>query len=240
MNRQSSALAGRVRFGGTQTARGYRFELTGGRLCLDLANTLDERATDHPRELLPRYEDLLSWGVQAGAIRPAEAAALRVHTVTHRSAAARAVRRAIRVREALFRIFSALADGREAPADALALLNRTLAEAFGKRRLGGHGRRFVWRWLQATRPEFDRVLWPVVLSAADLLTSSDLDRVRRCCGTGCAWLFVDATKNRARRWCDMSVCGNRAKAKRHYAKVKTRATAARRTSTSARSGRTDG
>ncbi len=67
----------RIRFGGVQTPHGYLFELTGGRLCLDLVNTLDERATDHPRELLPRYQDLIDWGVQAGAIARAEAGALR-------------------------------------------------------------------------------------------------------------------------------------------------------------------
>ena len=223
MNRWSSAPEGRVRFGGYQTARGYRFELTGGRLCLDFANTLDERATDHPRELLPRYEDLLDWGVQARVIRPAEAAVLRVQAVTHGLAAARAVKQAIGVREAIFRIFSAVADGLEAPGDALAVLNRSLVAALRKRRLERHGHRFVWGWLPATQPELDRVLWPVVLSAADLLTSSDLDRVRRCSGTGCAWLFIDASKNRARRWCDMSVCGNRAKARRHYAKVRIKA-----------------
>ena len=236
MSRPSTAQAGRVRFGGVQTARGWAFELTGGRLCLDLANTRDERGTDHPRELLPRYEDLLNWGVQARAIRPADAAALRGHAVSRQIAASEALRRATEVREAIFRLFSALADGLEAPPDALTVLNRSLSEALGKRCLGRHGRRLVWEWRQAARPELDQVLWPVILSAADLLTSSDLDRVRRCAGTGCAWLFIDTSKNRTRRWCDMSVCGNRAKAKRHYAKVKTRKTAARRTSTTARSG----
>jgi predicted RNA-binding Zn ribbon-like protein len=236
MNRPSTAQADRVRFGGLLTARGYRFELTGGRLCLDFANTLDERGTDHPRELLLRYEDLLGWGVQTRTIRPAEAAALREHAVTRRIAASEALKRATAVREAIFRIFSAVAEGFEAPAATLTVLNRSLAEVLGKRCLERHLRRLVWGWRQAARPEFDRVLWPVVLSAADLLTSSDLDRVRRCSGTGCAWLFIDTSKNRTRRWCDMSVCGNRAKAKRHYAKVKTRKTVARRTSTTARSG----
>ena len=228
MNRPSTAQAGRVRFGGMQTAHGYRFELTGGRLCLDLANTLDERGTDHPRELLPRYEDLLSWGVQARAIRPAEAAALRGHAVTRRIAASGALKRATEVREAIFRIFSAVADGLEAPAATLTVLNRSLAKALGRRCLERHGHRLVWAWRQAAQPELDRVLWPVILSAADLLSSSDLDRVRRCSGTGCAWLFIDTSKNRTRRWCDMSVCGNRAKAKRHHAKVKIRETSTKR------------
>ena len=40
-----------------------------------------------------------------------------------------------------------------------------------------------------------------------------------CDGDGCAWLFIDTSKNRTRRWCDMAICGNRAKARRHYAKI---------------------
>lgn len=64
---------------------------------------------------------------------------------------------------------------------------------------------------------FDRPLWASALSAVELLTSPDLGRVTRCSGEGCAWLFVDASKNRSRRWCDMSVCGNRAKARRYRA-----------------------
>lgn len=224
MNTPSSARTERVRFGGIQTARGYVFELTGGRLCLDLANTLDERGTDHPRELLPRYEDLLSWGVQAGAIACAEAGPLRTHAARRPAAASEALSRATSVREAIFRIFSAVVDHLEAPADALSLLNRSLAESLGQRRLERHGRGLAWGWRDTARPGLDRVLWPVVLSAADLLTSSDLVRVRRCTGAGCAWLFIDISKSRTRRWCDMSVCGNRAKAKRHYAKVKTRET----------------
>ena len=65
------------------------------------------------------------------------------------------------------------------------------------------------------------MLWPVVQSAVDLMTSPELDRVGQCADDrGCGWLFVDTTKNRSRRWCDMRDCGNRAKARRHYAKKK--------------------
>jgi predicted RNA-binding Zn ribbon-like protein len=218
MSTRASAPAARVRFGGMQTARGYVFELTGGHLCLDLANTIDERGTSHPRELLPRYEDLLAWGVQAKAVRPTEAAALRRHAASHRVAASETLARVAEVREAIFRLFSAVADRRVAPADALAVLNRNLPQALGGCCLERRGLRFAWRWRQAARPELDRVLWPVVVSAADLLTSSQINRVRRCAGAGCAWLFIDTSRNRTRRWCDMSVCGNRAKARRHYAK----------------------
>jgi predicted RNA-binding Zn ribbon-like protein len=56
------------------------------------------------------------------------------------------------------------------------------------------------------------VLW----SAADLLVEPRLARVRQCGNPKCVWLFLDTSRAGNRRWCAMSMCGNRAKAHRHY------------------------
>jgi predicted RNA-binding Zn ribbon-like protein len=64
-------------------------------------------------------------------------------------------------------------------------------------------------------------MWPVVHSAAELLTSPHLDRVRQCADDrGCGFLFFDTSRNGSRRWCSMESCGNRAKARRHYQRTK--------------------
>jgi predicted RNA-binding Zn ribbon-like protein len=60
------------------------------------------------------------------------------------------------------------------------------------------------------------MLWPIASSAADLLTSERLKKVRLCEAKTCTWLFLDESRNHSRRWCDMKVCGNREKARRHY------------------------
>jgi len=52
------------------------------------------------------------------------------------------------------------------------------------------------------------------------LTGPRLDRVRRCANPECGWLFLDDSRAGKRRWCSMSACGNRAKARRHYHKSK--------------------
>jgi predicted RNA-binding Zn ribbon-like protein len=75
------------------------------------------------------------------------------------------------------------------------------------------GSTFAWVWDPLVRP-VEAILGPVVLSALSVLTGSDLSRIKRCPGDHCGWLFYDATKNRRRRWCEMEVCGNRAKQKR--------------------------
>jgi predicted RNA-binding Zn ribbon-like protein len=56
-----------------------------------------------------------------------------------------------------------------------------------------------------------------VLSACELLVGAERRRIKECpAPDGCGWLFLDASKNAARRWCDMRTCGNIAKARRHY------------------------
>ena len=77
------------------------------------------------------------------------------------------------------------------------------------------GGAFAWTWAVGAE-ELDRVVWPVVRSAAALLTSGSLERVRQCAGDGCDWLFVDLSKNQSRRWCSMDMCGSRAKSRRYY------------------------
>ncbi len=77
---------------------------------------------------------------------------------------------------------------------------------------------FVWKY--DDRRAFDRVLWPIARAAADLLTSDQLPYVRACSSKTCEWFFLDTSKGRRRRWCDMTRCGNRAKGQRFYARRK--------------------
>ena len=67
-------------------------------------------------------------------------------------------------------------------------------------------------------PPLDRALWAIAWSAAGLLTDGEVGRVKQCAGPGCGWVFFDESGRR--RWCAMEDCGNRAKARRHYARAK--------------------
>lgn len=222
--KQDSTRNGRktVRFGGVETPEGFLFELTGGHLCLDLVNTLDERRNDVPRELLNSFVDLVAWGLQAGAVDESAAQALRRTAQARPRAAALALHRARLLREALYAIFSAAAGLRVLPAQAVDQLNTALVPALAARRLELIAGRPGWVFVEQNPPNLDRVLWPAILSAAELLTSADLFRVCECAGERCAWLFLDRSKNQSRRWCDMTVCGNRAKARRHFSRVRDR------------------
>jgi predicted RNA-binding Zn ribbon-like protein len=197
-----------------------RFELTGGRPCLDLANTLSSRTSPAPRDLLANYRDFLAWGEQAGLLNREEARRLKARARRRPREAEAALKRAIVLREAVFSVFSAIAGGRVPPAPALEAVNATLPSALGRLRINRRGTTFTWGWSEDT--DLDRVLWPVAYSAAELLASPERARVRECAAPGCAWLFLDRSRNRSRRWCDMAVCGNRAKARRHYREWKAR------------------
>ena len=192
--------------------------LLGGRLCLDFANTADWHASGHPLEFLNAYPDLVTWSRHVGILHEDEARELNRATARRSGEAAQVLARAVGLREAIYRIFSRAAAGRRPESPDLAVLNGALAEAYARLRIvPTKDRGYAWEW--AGEDALDRMLWPVVRDAGELLTADDLGRVRECASDdGCGWLFVDTSRNRRRKWCDMSSCGNRAKAKRHYEK----------------------
>jgi predicted RNA-binding Zn ribbon-like protein len=98
----------------------------------------------------------------------------------------------------------------------LVALSEAAADAASHRVLAPEQAGYAFAWPE--RSGLERLLWPVALSAAELLVSDDLDRVKECATENCNWLFVDMSRNRSRRWCDMKECGNRAKSRRHYAR----------------------
>jgi predicted RNA-binding Zn ribbon-like protein len=196
----------------------------GGRPCLDYTNTVEPRTGPVARDWLAGYPDLVEWARHGGLLDEAAAGALLRVAAARPAAAQAAFQTAIDLREALFRLFAAIADN-TAPADAdLEVLHRAFAAATQHGQLQRHAGGFDWTWdaAAAAGPSggasalpLDRPWWPVAASAVDLLTRGPLDRIKQCpTDEGCSWLFVDATKNRSRRWCSMDDCGSGVKARR--------------------------
>ena len=193
-----------------------QFDLSGGHLALDFANTVSKRPTT-AIERLTDYRQLVFFGMESGVYKQTDRLFL---------AAARApgqaqnvLQKAIQFREVLFAIFSAIVERRTIPDTALTRLNLMLQEASQHGRIVHRDRRFVWEWMNMDH-HLDSVLWPVARSAAELLLSDELPHLRMCAAEDCAWLFLDRTKNQRRRWCDMKICGNRVKARRHYERMR--------------------
>ncbi len=192
------------------------YQIVAGEISLDFINTLDNRPlAGQQKELLASYQDLADWALQAGAVGPQQRAALLQSAAANSDAAAETLHKAVELRECLYRIVSSHLRNRPPTPEDLALFSRFLAESHSHLRLQAERSGFRLGW-PASESRLDSLLWPIVRSAAGLLTSADLHHVRECDSAECRWVFLDRSKNHSRRWCDMKVCGNRVKAHRFY------------------------
>lgn len=198
------------------------FDLSANWLCLNFVNTLENRLKEDILENLNSYDDLVAWSKQAELVTDVGAKQLLGEARRHSEEAREVLLRARDLREVMYRIFLAIAEGVHAAETDLQALNAALARVMVHARVVPHEGGFVWGWKEEER-ELDSALWPIIRSAADLLTSPELEGVRVCAAEDCSWLFLDTSKNHTRRWCSMKSCGNRAKARRHYKKEKAQA-----------------
>jgi predicted RNA-binding Zn ribbon-like protein len=179
----------------------------GGHLALDFVNTVDGDPTAQPRaDYLRDYDDLLVWSRRAGLISAGAASRLQQARGGEEAHA-----QALALRAALDGTFRAITQGAAPPPTDLETVHMAELDALGHAQLVEVGGRYGWRWQKPVQPA--SVLWPVAHAAAGLLTSPELARVKRC--GECLWLFLDASRNRSRRWCNMENCGTSVK-KRLY------------------------
>jgi predicted RNA-binding Zn ribbon-like protein len=191
-------------------------KFVAGSLCLDFVNTVGGRTGDRNivlRDKLEDYRDLATWSRLAGLSTGREARHLESAAERYPARASATLARAIRLREALFRIYRTLLSRSEPDESDVDVLRNEIWIAKTHQRLVRTGRQFIWAWDQAEN-SLDAPLWRVARSAADLLTSPDLAKLRLCSGDECGWMFLDTSRNHQRRWCDMKDCGNRAKVRR--------------------------
>ena len=181
---------------------------------IDLANTVEWRHSDNPTDRLNGYDRLLAWGERTGLLEPEVAESLRNEAMLRPEEARKAFEDAIGLREAIYRVMYGVASGMPRDPAGVALLYRNVADALRHRALVDGPDGFVWEW-PGEETDLDAVTHKVALSASDLLTSPEVHRLKACPGDGCGWLFVDTSRTGNRRWCDMEICGNRAKVRRH-------------------------
>jgi predicted RNA-binding Zn ribbon-like protein len=189
-----------------------QFKLLGGTPCLDFANTVDWRKGE-PQEKLNDTHGLLDWALQAGIISETEAAKLHDAAHTDPAEAEALYTRALSLRETIHRLFKAEADGEDPDERDLEHLNEELTQALSHMKLTRIGPALT---LQLQGDAAEKILWTLTNSAAQLLTSPNITRVKECADPRCGWIFLDTSRNGTRRWCSMEDCGNRNKARRHY------------------------
>jgi predicted RNA-binding Zn ribbon-like protein len=199
------------------------FQLTGAHPALDFVNTLDNRFSEGgPVELLRNYADLLAFMQQSGLLSASQTRQL--DAAAKKAGAARALQSARELRDAMAAVLYGAVDGRlPAPVQLRRLENhflrasrhRQLRWRAGSKQSARSGAEWIWG---QSGNDLELPVWMLAQSAAELITSPALDRLRACCSETCRWLFLDTSKNHSRRWCDMKICGNRMKARRFNAR----------------------
>jgi predicted RNA-binding Zn ribbon-like protein len=173
------------------------FTFHRGALALDFVGTLGARASEQPLERIPDAAPLSQWLLEAGLLDRKAAAV----------ATASEYELAVRLREAMARVYGAVLDGRRPTAADVQTINEAAA---GVTRGAPYldQRRLVQRW---------RTDAPVRLALGRLavdamrVVDQQRDRLARCQRPDCGALLLSGDRGEKRRWCSMQSCGNRAK-----------------------------
>jgi predicted RNA-binding Zn ribbon-like protein len=207
-----------MRTGVSANGKVAAFDLSGGHPALDLVNCLDNRfSSQGATELLNGYEDLLRFMAQS---RLLDASQLQLLGRGAKSpAATRTLRGVKELRETLASVLYGMLDGRTPSGAEIRTLQHHFQEAGRHRELtwrkdaSADAAGAQWQWGRFAK-DSELPLWILAQSAAELMFSDALQRIRACDADTCRWLFLDTSRNGSRRWCNMKVCGNRMKARR--------------------------
>ncbi len=193
--------------------------IVGGEVCLDFINTVHQYDQKPVLDELLSFDHLLSWALKVNLVNKATHQAFQNKALENAAKAAHSLERIKQIRHNMYRVFSALHQNQlpdPAPLnDIMDFWKKAVARArFTPSPEGGY-----WTYPQDCS-DLNSLIYPVISNALSLLESPDIRRIRLCEASNCTWLFLDLSKNRSRRWCQMEVCGNREKAKRHYDKIR--------------------
>ncbi|MER5964970.1 CGNR zinc finger domain-containing protein [Streptomyces sp. NPDC002057] len=192
--------------------------LMGGHPVLDFANTVAWR-TDPARraERVTGARAWARWGAAAGLLTPSRSVELaETSAAAEPEETGRELAALLHLRAQLWPVLDHLVDGESPPPGPWEELRRSLLLA---RRNAELPPAFPLRWQPGTERLAD-LGHALALEAEALLGGPSLTRIRRCEGPGCGWFFLDRSRGGTRRWCSSGDCGNRDRARRHYARTR--------------------
>lgn len=189
-------------------------DLVAGSIALDFINTVTGRDVT-PRDWLDGYPRLIEWARFRAEFNSKDLDALSLAAGRNPAGARTAFAHATRLREALCRCVHATLEQRTAGLEARLEIERAHQAAMKSVHFdwSANGCQLAWT---AKASGLDLITHVIVVNAVSLLAHIDSKRLRVCAGVNCGWLFLDSSRNGRRRWCDMTTCGNVAKARRHY------------------------
>jgi predicted RNA-binding Zn ribbon-like protein len=194
-------------------SRAGSLDLIADDLALNFANTESGRGFPSHQNHFREAANVVEWLRHSKALPVEEADWLGKHATERAAFGADLLAQATELRAAIHDIGAALGRHAEPPEAALASLSALHARCVAKAELTPGALSCRWSWSVRASP-VEAALGPIALAAVRLFTEGDFHRIRECGGHACGWLFYDRSKNNRRRWCEMEVCGNRAKQRR--------------------------
>jgi predicted RNA-binding Zn ribbon-like protein len=194
-------------------SRAGSLELIADDLALNFANTESGRGFPSHQNHFREAANVVEWLRHAKALPIEETDWLGKSTAERADLAADLLAQATELRAAIHNIGAALGRHAKPPEAALARLSALHARCVAEAELAPGALSCRWSWSVRASP-VEAALGPIALAAVRLFTEGDFHRIRECGGHACGWLFYDRSKNNRRRWCEMEVCGNRAKQRR--------------------------
>jgi predicted RNA-binding Zn ribbon-like protein len=195
------------------------FLFVGNQSALDFVNT-DLVLDGQPTDLLPSFEALISWLIQAGLMTKEEAK--RTEQQGGREGA-ETLKQVKAFRTTMREMAERFAAGRPVLQVTIEAVNQALRHRLGypqvSRRRGAFERTYHTEFKDP-----NQLLGLLAEAASDLLIACDPSLVKKCQNPACVLFFYDTTKNHARHWCSMSLCGNRSKVAAHYQRHRKRKT----------------
>jgi predicted RNA-binding Zn ribbon-like protein len=194
-------------------SRAGSLDLIADDLALNFANTESGRGFPSHQNHFLEAANVVEWLRHAKALPVEETDWLQAHVAKRADLAGDLLATAVELRDAVHDIGVALGHRAKPPEAALASLSALHARCVAKAELAPGVASCRWQWSVRVSP-VEAALGPIALAAVRLFTEGDFGRIRECGGHACGWLFYDRSKNNRRRWCEMEVCGNRAKQRR--------------------------
>ncbi len=175
----------------------------GGRLCVDFCNTFDHLHLPPQHDFFTDYATILEWGKAAGIISG--------HPDAVPASSRREIADLLAVRSLIYRMLLPFASGETPAAADVAAFN---ARAEGLRFAAPRPGKGRYALVGSSEGPLQRIRLQPCVPPPSLLVSGHPEQLRLC--GECGWMFYDTSRNHLRRWCTMKICGNRAKARRHY------------------------
>lgn len=195
-----------------------RRDIIGRNAALDFINTVSHWTTERV-DRIGGFDGFADWAELAGIVDQSGHQKLKEAAKADPAAALRIYAKADNLRDVLWRIFSAAGSGAKVDESDLAHLAIWARKAARYSELRQHEAGFHRQWTAAT-PMLDLPLLIIAQTAENLLERGPIDRLHICGGGDCEWMFLDLSKNRSRRWCDMATCGNETKVKKFRSRTK--------------------